>query len=654
MSSINLIKIAKRYISAGFSPIPLYPGEKRPLLTGWAQYKDNTIGFEETQDLFANTTSIGLVCGFDGLEVLDIDSKHFEGDEMKRFLLSIDKEAPGLKSKMLIQDTVNGGQHWIYKCDEIDKSLKLARNTEGRATFETRGIGAQIVAYPSPGYNFKSKKQVQRITPAERALLHSCSREMDAAPEQVVGVALDYGLKQEKDNTPWGDYRKDHNSLDELLKHGWRKVRENDRFIYMKRPGETKAQDSGRIFKDSDIFWPWTTSTPFQHEKPYDCFSIFLLLEHNDDIKSATADLSARGFGRNYNITLPEELLVSDLDYEEIGELQERLDLLEVDSTKIIKRPPIAIEVVIGISRYIFGTLGNFSLVQGKAKSRKSFFVSSLAAAGLSDNRVAGALEGYTSGKVVVYIDTEQGEYHAHRTKSRILQMAGMDTDINHRRLRYFQFRGLERNSERMKFVEYALQSIDDVGLILLDGVVDLSSKGVNDEEEATEIASRLLKWTSHYKCHAVCVLHENKNDGNAKGHLGAYLTQKAESVISVRKHEENKESSIITAEYTRNMEFPILRMDVDLGVIDLSEQEAETFYKHEWQSSDLEELSLKVEGKSKNDAIYYIRDIRDVQKKEAIKAINLMEEASLIEWKGKRPKIIKSIPPKDFSGHVF
>jgi hypothetical protein len=415
----------------------------------------------------------------------------------------------------------------------------------------------------------------------------------------------------------------------------------------MKRPGDTTAKDSGRIFKDSGLFWPWTTSTEFKAERPYDAFQIYMLIEHNDDIASASNALSTLGYGKQYEITLPEELFIDEIDEEEKSELQARLEAMEVDSTQEVKQPPIAVNVVDATSKYIFGTRGNFSLVQGKAKSRKSYFVSSIAAASLSDHMVAGKLEGLLGDKVVVYIDTEQGEWHAHKTKRRILRMADLDTNDNNERLRYFQFRGLERNSERMKLVEFALQTIENIGIIILDGIVDLSSKGVNDEEEATEIASRLLKWTANYDCHAICVLHENKNDTNAKGHLGAYLTQKAETVVSVRKHEDLKDSSVIMAEYTRNIEFPDMQMDIFDDDVMLNDYQEASFYKEEfeWSSQDIEELSREVHLKSRLVALEHIKHSRDVKPKEASKALVVMEKGGYITWQ--KGKIYRTVPKR-------
>ena len=121
-------EIAKKYIANGFSPIPIIDGEKRPSIKNWQSYAEEPMGLKEADRLFKNTNSIGLVMGFDGVQCLDIDAKHFTSDEYDRFIKQLDEEAPDLRKKMIIQHTRSGGFHWIFKCNKIDGNQKLARN----------------------------------------------------------------------------------------------------------------------------------------------------------------------------------------------------------------------------------------------------------------------------------------------------------------------------------------------------------------------------------------------------------------------------------------------------------------------------------------------------------------------------------------------
>jgi len=641
---MNTTTIAKKYIAHGFSPIPLVDGQKRPSIRNWQQYSEEPMGLKEAEQLFQTTTSIGLVMGFDGIQCLDIDAKHFRGEEYKTFTERLEEEAPGLKDKMIIQTTISGGYHWIFKCDEIEGNQKLARNIDGEVTFETRGKGGQIVTYPSKGYKILGKiTNVQRISPAERDVIFRVARTMDEMQKEVVVEIKAHGDRETENHTPWGEFRESHSALDIILRYGWTITGESNKYIYLLRPGNTDAKTSGVIFKDSGLFWPWTTSTEFEAEQPYDGFQCYAVLEHGGNFDNAIADIRAQGYGKKYELTAPTDFNIETEDEEVVEDMAQRLASLKVDSTIEVTQPPKAIEMVFGQKSYIFGSLGNFSLVQGKAKSRKSYFLSAICAAAASDGLVCNLLRGYIHPRKVIYIDTEQGDYHAAKAKKRIHEMAGLQHSVNYDNLEYYRFRGLDTNAERLKFIDYILQTEENIGYVIIDGIADIASKGVNDEEEATAIASKLLKWTAEYNCHITCVLHENKNDRNAKGHLGAYLVQKAETTFSTKKSENNKDITEITPEYTRNIEPPAIEMTVGgFDVVEFSEIEVDEFYNRTrvWTDEDQERIALKIIGKSKGDAATFIRDTEDCKRKDAEKVLAIMEDGGAIHWEGKRPKI--------------
>lgn len=639
-------EIAKKYIASGFSPIPIVDGEKRPTIKNWQQYAEEPMGLEEASRLFNNTKSIGLVMGFDGIQCLDIDAKHFTSDEYERFCTQLDEEAPELRKKMIVQRTRSNGFHWIFKCDAIEGNQKLARNKKGEVTFETRGRGGQIVAFPSQGYKIEGKiTNVTRITEQERDILFRVARLMDEVTPIVVDEVKIQGDRQTDEHTPWGEFRESHTALDILLQNSWRVVGESTKYVYMLRPGDTDAKTSGVIFKDSGLFWPFTTSTEFIAEQPYDSFQCYAVLNHNSNFHDASVEIAKLGYGKKYEVHDDDAFFdIEESTEEEIDEMHKRLFDMEVDSTIVVEQPEKCIDIVINQQSYIFGTLGNFSLVQGKAKSRKSYFISSLASAALSSQDVASTLRGYVDDKCVVYIDTEQGDYHAQRVKKRILQMAGLPTNVNNDRLRYFKFRSLDSNKERLKFVEFVIQTINNIGLLIIDGIADIASKGVNDEEEATLIASSLLKWSAQHNCHITIVLHENKHDRNAKGHLGAYLVQKAETTFSAKKSERSKDITEISAEYTRNAEPPALEMTINaLDEVEFAEIEEDEFYNRTrvFTIEDKKRITEKIIGKSKGDALIFIRDTEDCKKKDAEKVLSQLEDEHMIMYVGKRPKYI-------------
>ena len=81
------------------------------------------------------------------------------------------------------------------------------------------------------------------------------------------------------------------------------------------------------------------------------------------------------------------------------NELSEKLESCRIDILEIIPPPEIAWEIRDDNSEEfnILGTLGNFSLVKGKAKSKKSFFINMAIAAavgkGLLQNKLRSPLK---------------------------------------------------------------------------------------------------------------------------------------------------------------------------------------------------------------------------------------------------------------------
>ena len=236
---MDIKKIAQRYTDAGFSPIPLVPNSKRPALKGWQQHSESQI---TDFSVFDKTNGIGLVMGFDGVQCLDIDAKHFEGDEYNDFVSLLEKHDPTLIDKMVIQQTQSGGWHWIFKCSVIAGNEKLAKNKAGEVTFETRGKGGQIVVWPTKGYKIQGKiTDVVEISPDERNVIWSCARMMDATipqAEPIKNQPTDSVFNGELDkSTPWGEFRATYSVLDVITQAGWTIVRENERMTYVKRPG---------------------------------------------------------------------------------------------------------------------------------------------------------------------------------------------------------------------------------------------------------------------------------------------------------------------------------------------------------------------------------------------------------------------------------
>jgi hypothetical protein len=231
-----------------------------------------------------------------------------------------------------------------------------------------------------------------------------------------------------------------------------------------------------------------------------------------------------------------------------------------VDYTQDISEPPVAMK----INGATFGTLGNFSLVIGKAKSKKTFLITMALAGAICgetiNNSFAGTLP--KDKNRVVYVDTEQSTYHVVKVAQRVLKLTGNANPDN------FNVFGLRSFSteERNAIIQQIIDKYDDLGLLVIDGVRDIVSS-INDEEQATNTANRLLKWTAEKDIHIVTVLHQNKGDFNARGHLGSELVHKAEMTVSVTVQKPDTEVSKIEAEYSRHRPFEPFAIRVFQGM---------------------------------------------------------------------------------------
>ena len=161
-------------------------------------------------------------------------------------------------------------------------------------------------------------------------------------------------------------------------------------------------------------------------------------------------------------------------------------------------------------------TEGNLSIIQGQAKARKSFAVAMLVASAISDNTIMRKFVPFSK-KNVFYFDTEQSKFYVQQAYRRIATMCN-GTGINER-LYVFALRPYTP-AERVELIDHVFQKVSNLGLVVIDGIRDLISN-INNPDESTMISSKLLKWTDETDAHILTVLHENKADMKARGHIG-------------------------------------------------------------------------------------------------------------------------------------
>ena len=205
---------------------------------------------------------------------------------------------------------------------------------------------------------------------------------------------------------------------------------------------------------------------------------------------------------------------------------------------------------ILKVHSSVIGTLGNFSASIGKAKSKKTFNVSAIVAAALRNGTVLRYVAELPEDKrKILYVDTEQSPYHCLKVMKRILRMAGLPDDRDNENLEFLALRKYTPE-QRIRIVEQAIYNTPDIALVIIDGIRDMVYD-INSPGESTRIISKLMQWTDDRQIHIHTILHQNKGDENARGHIGTELNNKAETVLLVEKDKSN-----VSAMHIRAMDF--------------------------------------------------------------------------------------------------
>jgi predicted ATP-dependent serine protease len=233
-----------------------------------------------------------------------------------------------------------------------------------------------------------------------------------------------------------------------------------------------------------------------------------------------------------------------------------KIDQYEIKPTDAIEQDTVLLSFKANYGWSDIMTAGNISTIIGKAKSRKTFFVT-LLIANLFHNRdrhIKSALKGD-----VVLFDTEQGRFHVWKVAKRIESLVGSFPS----KLKIYGLRPLSV-AERVDTIEdYVYQH--DAKIVFIDGIRDLVTD-INSAEQATEVVGKLMKWSYEKDCHICNVLHQNKADENARGHIGTEIVNKSETVISVNKMKEAS-YSLVKSEYSRGQEMQEFQFRIDNGL---------------------------------------------------------------------------------------
>ena len=136
----------------------------------------------------------------------------------------------------------------------------------------------------------------------------------------------------------------------------------------------------------------------------------------------------------------------------------------------------------------------------------------------------------------------------------RIMQMAELPANQDCDRFYFLALRKFNPK-ERLAIIDDAISQIEGLGFVVIDGIRDLVYD-INSPSEATCVISKLMQWTDEYQIHLHTILHQNKSDENARGHIGTEINNKAETVIQIEKDKDDSNISKVESVHTRSKDF--------------------------------------------------------------------------------------------------
>lgn len=172
---------------------------------------------------------------------------------------------------------------------------------------------------------------------------------------------------------------------------------------------------------------------------------------------------------------------------------------------------------------------GNLQVLKGREKTGKSSMGVALMVAALKGGFLQ--IEPTRDDFTLLWIDTEQDRATLRQKGRAALEMA--EEPFNTSGMYIVTLKG-EAPAERLKTALKAIQETKP-DFVFMDGAADLCDD-FNDNKQSAAVANELLKATEKNNCAILCVIHTNKKDDEARGHLGTILQQKSSEVYEVTK----------------------------------------------------------------------------------------------------------------------
>lgn len=493
------------------------------------------------------------------ISVLDVDLKNDEGGTIvKDFEAELNFYDPELFAKLYIEETGSGGRHYAFKTlapiptrdiayYEIknfvpdpnlpfDKQLELIEKNRWRPVVEMQGQNAMCRAYPTKGFKVIQGDilDLKLLDDREVGIIQHVSKIFNKKPpEEIKEPAKKVWIEGEM---PGNEYAANV-SLTEicnlLTDQGWEYQQRYSR-IYLRRPGaQTKGWDAD--IKDRVFMSHSYSVTDFEKGRGYNFFSVYGILQHGGDFTAAAKQLKAEGWGQRMEVAVATHKAASNGQMieetpEEVAQQEERKNDLWgrlAETRVLISKPPKKIDFDIkwrdankpgGGVYYNIASTDMIVLVSGQQKARKTSLVTSIIAAGICGEERAGFSGRLHPDDEIIWLDTEQAEFHSYQTARRIV-IQSLLTEFPD--TVYFYSMVDFDHKERLLQLDMISEKHPNAKIVVIDGIVDFV-KDFNDIQEVGALAEKLKRFAKGKIIFPV--MHINRGRGEANGHLGSRL----------------------------------------------------------------------------------------------------------------------------------
>ncbi len=305
-------------------------GENKIPNFSWKEQQTEKLSEEQflRQLKTSTTTGVGIVTGFEFLEVIDIDTKVFstqyEKDEFwNEFYQTLKDNIVDFEQKFVVYQTKSGGYHILYKSKRVQGNTKISKlKGHKEAIIETRGNGGYVFIYPEKKYGKLSYFDIDFVTDLDREILWSIAKIYDHVEDKPIEPKKEPKIYAENEVTPWQDFN-DKTDIWDVIQNDFFIPRngQKSKYYLVKRHGAESAH-SGYVYKDSGCLYLFTTGTIYPNEKLISPFIAYAYKYHNGNHSEAGKDLYEQGFGsrlkkkiKEIEPKIPKEIKVENVSF---------------------------------------------------------------------------------------------------------------------------------------------------------------------------------------------------------------------------------------------------------------------------------------------------------------------------------------------------